>query len=80
MKKWTKKLLHLRKGMSAQVSIDDGDDGREFVRLKFKGGAYIALELNDYGVHIEAFDAEGDVIGVDGISYRHLAPKDQLYI
>jgi len=76
MDEWTKKLMHQRKGMSVQVSIDDGDDGREFVRLEFEGGGYIALELNDYGVSIEAFDTDGDVIGVDGFSYRHLAPKE----
>jgi len=62
--------------MSVQVSIDDRDDGREFVRLEFEGGGYIALELDDYGVGIEAYDAEGDVIGVDGISYKYLAPKE----
>jgi len=76
MDEWTKKLLHLRKGMSVQVSIDDGDDGREFVRLEFEGGGYISLELDENGVGIEAFDAEGDVIGVDGISYDKFAPKE----
>ena len=46
------------------------------MRLEFEGGGYIALELDDYGVGIEAYDAEGDVIGVDGISYKYLAPKE----
>ena len=76
MNEWTKKLMHQRGGMSVQVSIDDGDDGREFVRLEFENGGYISLELDENGVGIEAFDAEGDVIGVDGISYDKFAPKE----
>jgi hypothetical protein len=76
MNEWTKNLLHLRKNMSVQVSIDNTDDGREFVRLEFEGGGYISLELDENGVGIEAFDAEGDVIGVDGISYDKFAPKE----
>ena len=76
MNEWTKNLLHLRKNMSVQVSIDNTDDGREFVRLEFEGGGYISLELDENGVGIEAFDAKGDVIGVDGISYDKFAPKE----
>ena len=76
MNEWTKKLLHLRRGMDVQVSIDSHDDGREFVRLEFGEGGYISLELDENGVGIEAFDAEGDVIGVDGISYDKFASKE----
>ena len=38
MGEWTKQLLHLRRNMSVQVSIDNTDDGREFVRLEFEIG------------------------------------------
>jgi uncharacterized protein YuzE len=62
--------------MTVQVSIDSRDDGREFVRLEFEEGGYIALELDDNGVGIEVFNAEGDVIGVDGYDYDQLAPKE----
>jgi len=69
-------LMHRRRGMTVQVSIDSRDDGREFVRLEFEEGGYIALELDDNGVGIEVFNAEGDVIGVDGYDYDQLAPKE----
>jgi len=53
-----------------------GAGAEGLVRLEFENGGYIALELDENGVGIEAFDAEGDVIGVDGISYKQLAPKE----
>ena len=76
MNEWTKQLMHLRRGMAVQVSIDDHDDGREFVRLEFGEGGYITLELGEDGVGIAVFNAEGDVLAVNGWVYEDFASTE----
>jgi hypothetical protein len=76
MDKWSVKLICPRANMMANVSVDNHDDGREFVRLEFGDGGYIELALDNDSVDIVVYDAEGDVIGFNAYPYTDLAPKE----
>ena len=76
MDKWSVKLKHPRANMMADVSVDNHDDGREFVRLDFGYGGYIELALDNDSVDIVVYGAEGEIIGFSAYSYADLAPKE----